>query len=136
MLDGPIDSRVAHSPIPLTTISNRPILHGPRSTRPSRYPIMAAQLNGSGLSSRFILYILRRQPDLLSSLTPPLVTSDRPFAQTKSQHETHPVVDTLGLPPGLLDTMVPVRLVSLEHLCALLDDGDRGGHFWSSGVEG
>lgn len=42
---------------------------------------------------------------------------------------THPVVNTLGLPPALLDTVVPVRLVPLEVLCALLDDGDVGGHF-------
>lgn len=42
---------------------------------------------------------------------------------------SNPVVNTLGLPPALLDTVVPVRLVPLEVLCALLDNGDVGGHF-------
>ena len=35
---------------------------------------------------------------------------------------------TLGLPPRLLDTMVSVRLVSLELERSLLDDGDVGRH--------
>jgi len=37
------------------------------------------------------------------------------------------VIDTLGLSPGLLDAMVAVRLVTLERLRALLDDGDHFG---------
>lgn len=38
-------------------------------------------------------------------------------------------VDTLGLAPGLADTVVSVRVVALEGLGALLDDGDgSGGH--------
>lgn len=36
-------------------------------------------------------------------------------------------VDTLGLAPRLADTVVSVRVVALERLGALLDDGDGGG---------
>lgn len=58
--------------------------------------------------------------------------SDVPSEQHQ-EAPTHPVVNTLGLPPRLLDTMVSVRLVSLEVLCALLDDGDVVGcHFLPS----
>jgi hypothetical protein len=39
-----------------------------------------------------------------------------------------PVVDTLGLPPCLLYAVVPIRLVALEFVGALFDDGDLDGH--------
>lgn len=44
-----------------------------------------------------------------------------------------PVIDTLGLPPCLLHTMVAIRLVALELGGALLDDGDLDGHWGLSG---
>lgn len=40
----------------------------------------------------------------------------------------HSVVDTLGFPPCLLHTVIPIRLVTLECLRALLDNGDLDGH--------
>lgn len=60
----------------------------------------------------------------LSSALRPLL-SPRPPPPS----DTYAVVNTLRLPPRLLDTMVAVRLVALEHLGPLLDDGDGRGHF-------
>jgi len=40
---------------------------------------------------------------------------------------THPVVNTLGPPPGLLDLVIPIALVTDEPLSSLLDDLRPGG---------
>jgi len=41
---------------------------------------------------------------------------------------SNPVVNTLWFPPCFLHTMVAIRLVTLEFVCALLDDGDLRDH--------
>lgn len=41
---------------------------------------------------------------------------------------SHSVIDTFGFPPCLLHAVIPIRLVALEWLRALLNNGDLDGH--------
>lgn len=53
--------------------------------------------------------------------------TDLGHANGTAETTTNGTVDTLGLAPRLTDTVVSVRVVALERLGALLDDGDGSG---------
>ena len=53
--------------------------------------------------------------------------TDLGHADGAAETTTNGTVDTLGLAPRLTDTVVSVRVVALEGLGALLDDGDGSG---------
>ena len=53
--------------------------------------------------------------------------ADLGHADSAAETTTNGTVDTLGLAPRLTDTVVSVRVVALEGLGALLDDGDGSG---------
>lgn len=53
--------------------------------------------------------------------------TDLGHAHSAAESAADGAVDTLGLAPRLADTVVSVRVVALERLGALLDDGDGGG---------
>lgn len=89
----------------------------------------AAQLIRASTCTHLLSHLI-----LAIQLSPILRARPRAFARSipalPKFEDTHAVVDTLRLPPRLLDAVVAVRLVALERLRPLLDNGDARRHFW------